>query len=138
MAKILIADDDDDMVEICSRLLSRQGHDLLVVRNAEAAVRTATSERPDLILMDMRMPTADDGKISDRAGLDATARLKADPPPPRSPSWPSPDTPCTSGRRRSSPPAARNSSTSPSSISRSCSAPSTATSDHGGAHERPR
>ncbi len=79
MAKILIADDDDDMVEICSRLLSRKGHDLLVVRNAEAAVRTATSERPDLILMDMRMPTADDGKISDRAGLDATVRLKADP-----------------------------------------------------------
>lgn len=79
MAKILIADDDDDMVEICSRLLSRKGHELLVARNAEAAVRTATTEHPDIILMDMRMPAADAGKVSDRAGLDATTRLKADP-----------------------------------------------------------
>ena len=38
MARILLADDDDDMVEICTRLLPRRGHTLSVARNAADAV----------------------------------------------------------------------------------------------------
>jgi hypothetical protein len=34
MARILLADDDEDMVEICSRLLPRRGHVVAVARNA--------------------------------------------------------------------------------------------------------
>lgn len=79
MAKILLADDDDDMVEICTRLLPRRGHVLCVARNAAEAVDLAASEKPDLILMDMRMPLSARGEVHDQAGLDAVRRIKADP-----------------------------------------------------------
>jgi two-component system, cell cycle response regulator DivK len=79
MALILLADDDDDMVEICSRLLPHRGHRLVVARNAADAVTTAAAERPDLILMDMRMPLCTGGEVNDQAGLEAVRRLKGDP-----------------------------------------------------------
>ena len=79
MARILLADDDDDMVEICSRLLTRRGHVLVTARNAEDAVTAAAAEKPDLILMDMRMPMSKQGAVNDQAGLEATRRIKAMP-----------------------------------------------------------
>ena len=78
MARILLADDDEDMVEICSRLLPRRGHVLVVARNAEDAVLMAVAERPDMVLMDMRMPMSAQGEVNDQAGLEATRRIKAD------------------------------------------------------------
>lgn len=79
MARILLADDDDDMVEICSRLLPRRGHTVKVAQNAADAVALAEVEKPELILMDMRMPVAPLGDVSDRAGLDAVIAIKAKP-----------------------------------------------------------
>lgn len=77
MARILLADDDEDMVEICSRLLPRRGHTLNVAMNAADAVSAAQSLQPELILMDMRMPVSATGDVSDRAGLDAVLAIKA-------------------------------------------------------------
>jgi CheY-like chemotaxis protein len=79
MAKILLADDDDDMVDICQRLLPRRGHELLIARNAEDAVKLALSARPALILMDMRMPMSATEDVHDQAGLDAARRIKSHP-----------------------------------------------------------
>ena len=79
MAHILLADDDDDMVEICGRLLPRRGHHLSVARNAQDAVTLAEAQPPDLILMDMRMPLSTHGEVNDQAGLEATRRIKAQP-----------------------------------------------------------
>ena len=79
MARILLADDDEDMVEICSRLLPRRGHTLTTATNAADAVRLAEAERPDLILMDMRMPVSTTGDVSDSAGLNAVIEIKAKP-----------------------------------------------------------
>src|SRR5262245_21366800 len=77
MARILLADDDEDMVEICSRLLPRRGHTLTTASNAADAVKLAEQGRPDLILMDMRMPVSAMGDVSDRAGLDAVLAIKS-------------------------------------------------------------
>jgi CheY-like chemotaxis protein len=79
MARILLADDDEDMVEICSRLLPRRGHTLCTANNAEDAIAMADRERPDLILMDMRMPVSSTGNVKDTAGLDAVIAIKARP-----------------------------------------------------------
>ena len=78
MARILVVDDDQDMVEICSRLLPRRGHELITAHNAEDAVSTAVSEKPDLILMDMRMPLGPEQSVDDRAGIVATTRIRED------------------------------------------------------------
>jgi two-component system cell cycle response regulator DivK len=79
MARILLADDDEDMVEICSRLLPRRGHTLITANNAADAVALAESGRPDLILMDMRMPVSPTGDVKDSAGLDAVIAIKSKP-----------------------------------------------------------
>jgi CheY-like chemotaxis protein len=57
MKKILIADDDPDILTLlASRLRS---NNLLVVtaQDCNQAIKKAYSEQPDLILMDIRMPT---------------------------------------------------------------------------------
>lgn len=79
MARILLADDDDDMVEICSRLLPRRGHELIIARDGADAVDKAKTHVPDLILMDMRMPESAGGQVNDRAGIEATRQIKAVP-----------------------------------------------------------
>jgi two-component system, cell cycle response regulator DivK len=79
MALILLADDDDDMVEICARLLPRRGHRVAIARNAQDAVTLAEAQPPDLILMDMRMPRSAQEEVNDQAGLEATRRIKSRP-----------------------------------------------------------
>ena len=77
--RILVIEDHEDNRRILRDLLTHAGFDLLEATTGEQGVALAETEHPDLILMDMRMPAADAGKVSDRAGLDATTRLKADP-----------------------------------------------------------
>jgi len=77
MAKILLADDDEDMREICSRFLTARGHELHLAVNAADAVKLALTCHPELILMDMRMPEKDGGNVNDQAGLGATKEIRA-------------------------------------------------------------
>lgn len=79
MARILLADDDEDMVEICSRLLPRRGHEVIVARDGADAVDKAKTTSPDIILMDMRMPVSAGGQVNDQAGIEATRQIKAIP-----------------------------------------------------------
>ncbi|MBI5595389.1 MAG: response regulator [Elusimicrobia bacterium] len=56
MAKILVVDDDPTVVDILKEHLKLRGHDILTASNGEAAVETARSERPDVVLLDFEMP----------------------------------------------------------------------------------
>ncbi len=58
-ARILIVDDEPDMLENCSRILSRQGHACLTAENGLAALAILERERPDLLLTDLKMPEMD-------------------------------------------------------------------------------
>lgn len=61
MAKILIVDDDPDMV-LASRLcLERAGHHVIEANNGATGVEKIKSERPDLIILDVMMDTATEG-----------------------------------------------------------------------------
>jgi len=70
MAKILVADDDRDVRELCIFTLRFAGHDVLGVSNGDEAINQAKLILPDLIIMDVRMP-----KIN---GYEACKILKAD------------------------------------------------------------
>lgn len=59
MARILIIDDNEDNLDLTSLLLSRRGHQTVMVNNGRAGVASATEQEFDLILVDLRMPGMD-------------------------------------------------------------------------------
>ena len=70
MTTILIVEDNDMNLDMLSRRLEKKGFAIVTARDGQAGVETAVAIRPDLILMDMSLPTMD--------GWEATRRLKAD------------------------------------------------------------
>lgn len=71
MATILLVEDNEMNRDMLSRRLSRKGYRILIAENGESGVALATSEHPDLVLMDMSLPVLD--------GWEATRRIKSDP-----------------------------------------------------------
>lgn len=59
MPKILVVDDDPDCVELLSLHLKRRGHSVIGAKDGPDALERAAYDRPDLILLDLRMPTVD-------------------------------------------------------------------------------
>jgi len=54
--KILVADDDNTLLLLLCRRLSQAGHQVLTALDGDQAMRQATREAPDLILLDIRLP----------------------------------------------------------------------------------
>ncbi len=59
--KVLIVDDDMDLVESMANLLEAKGYVVFTASNGEEGVDMAKAERPDLILLDVMMTTKDEG-----------------------------------------------------------------------------
>jgi adenylate cyclase len=68
--RILVVDDQPFNVDILQRRLDAQGYELLTAYDGEEALAKATTELPDLILLDIMMPKID--------GIEVCQRLKAD------------------------------------------------------------
>jgi CheY-like chemotaxis protein len=70
--RILVVDDSDDVRSLLVLLLERSGgYETLEAATGEEAVEKAISRKPDLILMDIRLP--------DISGIDATEAIKNSP-----------------------------------------------------------
>jgi DNA-binding response OmpR family regulator len=54
--KILIADDEPNILISLEFLMKREGHEVHVARNGIEALAAITSLRPDLVLLDVMMP----------------------------------------------------------------------------------
>ncbi len=54
--KILIADDEPDIVEIISYNLGREGYEVSTAKDGDEAISYAKAIRPDLIILDIMMP----------------------------------------------------------------------------------
>jgi two-component system response regulator GlrR len=59
MAKVLLVDDDPDLLKLLSMRLSAAGHDVTSVESAEAALTQLAVERPQLVVSDVRLPGRD-------------------------------------------------------------------------------
>jgi CheY-like chemotaxis protein len=70
-ALILVAEDERDIRDLLVTFLEIGGFKTVAVPNGQEAVKQAVDRRPDLILLDVRMPRMD--------GLQACAALKAMP-----------------------------------------------------------
>jgi two-component system, OmpR family, alkaline phosphatase synthesis response regulator PhoP len=54
--KILIADDEPDILEIIQYNLTREGYDVITAKDGDEAIGKARITRPDLIILDIMMP----------------------------------------------------------------------------------
>lgn len=54
--KILIADDDTDIVEYMRKAVAREGYSVITACDGEDALAKVSSDNPDLILLDLTMP----------------------------------------------------------------------------------
>ncbi|OGP95627.1 MAG: hypothetical protein A2157_09140 [Deltaproteobacteria bacterium RBG_16_47_11] len=61
--KILIVDDEVDLVETVRFPLEMEGYRVLVSYNGEDALNQARKENPDLILLDLMLPKLDGYKV---------------------------------------------------------------------------
>lgn len=57
--KILVADDDNDILELLHYNLVKEGYSVVTANNGEEAVKIAKKDRPDLVLLDIMMPVMD-------------------------------------------------------------------------------
>ena len=69
--KVLIVDDDREMVELIELFLSNAGFITLAAFSGEEALEKTFQEKPDLILLDIMMPRID--------GWEVLRRIKNDP-----------------------------------------------------------
>jgi len=58
-ARVLAADDDEQVLAVLSAILGSAGHTVLLARSGEECVRVAQSALPDIILLDVNMPGMD-------------------------------------------------------------------------------
>jgi len=59
MTTILVVEDNEMNRDMLSRRLQRRGYELLIAVDGQQGVDLATSEQPDLILLDMSLPVLD-------------------------------------------------------------------------------
>ena len=71
MPKLLLVEDNEMNRDMLSRRLRRRGYEVVTAEDGQVGVDMASSETPDLILMDMSLPGLD--------GWEATRQIKSVP-----------------------------------------------------------
>ena len=69
--RILLVDDEEDILEIVGYNLEQEGFEVLTAKNGKQAIKIAKKAQPQLIIMDVMMPEID--------GIEACERIRAIP-----------------------------------------------------------
>lgn len=65
---ILVVDDESDVRDLLSKFLTRRGYKVQTAADGEAAIEAIRESRPDIVLLDIRLPKID--------GLSVLQRLR--------------------------------------------------------------
>jgi CheY-like chemotaxis protein/two-component sensor histidine kinase len=64
--RVVLADDSDGFAASCARLLRRRGHEVLLAGDGEEALKLVHEVRPDVLLLDIRLPGLDGYEVARR------------------------------------------------------------------------
>ena len=62
--RVLVVDDDKDVVRLMQAYLAQAGYEVLVAYDGETAVHTLRRDKPDLVLLDLMLPRLDGWEIT--------------------------------------------------------------------------
>jgi len=68
--KILVVDDEPDILKMVTFRLKKEGYEVITAKDGQEALDLINRERPDLVLLDLRLPVMD--------GYEVCKRLKTD------------------------------------------------------------
>ena len=71
MARIVIVDDDDVVIDLVTPVLTAAGHEVTAIRHGDDAVRTILENKAELVVLDQMLPG--------RSGMHILAELRAQP-----------------------------------------------------------
>ena len=71
MAKILVVDDEPDILEVARIILEKKGYGVITAKDGNEALEKVSASKPDLIILDIIMPR--------KSGLEVCKILKSDP-----------------------------------------------------------
>lgn len=71
MARVLVCEDEPDILTLISARLAREGYELITATDGREGLRLALEHRPDLVLVDWMMPGL--------SGLEVVAAVRAHP-----------------------------------------------------------
>ena len=63
---VLVADDDEDVLQLVAAVLEEEGYEIETARDGLEALDRLSTRRPDLALLDVRMPGVDGVELSRR------------------------------------------------------------------------
>src|SRR5215467_11399472 len=66
--RVLIVDDEPDVIANWARLLGREEYTCITATEGDHALALLASERPDIVLTDLKMPGGDGMQVLTRAG----------------------------------------------------------------------
>ena len=56
MARILVVDDEPDIVRVVTRIMQARGHEVRTAEDGFEALDLVAAERPDVIILDLNLP----------------------------------------------------------------------------------
>ncbi len=72
--KILVIDDDEDILNLIKIILSNKNYEMLTATTGEEGIRMAIQQKPNLILLDIMMPVIDGWEILKMLHTDENTR----------------------------------------------------------------
>lgn len=69
-ALVVVAEDDEDILQLVATRLTRDGYEVVQTRNGAHALAAVLERRPALVLLDVSMPALD--------GMEVLARIRGD------------------------------------------------------------
>jgi DNA-binding response OmpR family regulator len=73
-AKILVADDEPNIVVSLEYMMKREGYEVLVARDGQEALEAIRNARPQLVLLDANMPRMTGFEVCEAVRADAEVR----------------------------------------------------------------